>query len=442
MLKFRSLQRRLLGPIILTAILAAALVAFVSYWLGTRWAKNEMQARFHAIRQTLSDANFPLNAMVLDSLAELTRTELIALDETHTILVSTIEVARLPHEGEQVIVDGNRYRKFSFSTIRGKARSDGVTTVVALFDEQLLDAVRRRAMLLPLATGISTIIALSTITLLLTSRLVGRIGRLQRRVELVAHGDFESTASDDVDDELGRLSGAVDSMAKQLAQLWKQLNRQRSEKLLHQVASGMAHQLRNSLTGARMAVELHAAECTTADDEGIRIAIHQLELSEDYVRRILLVASGRQDEDRPMAVAVCWDDILASISSIAKHLRVDIEWIALEAMHRWQVKDGPTWIAAVTNLIQNAIQAGDHVQVALSLLEGDLIRVRVSDNGPGVPASVADEIFEPFVTSKPEGMGLGLPVVRRAAEYLGGSVHWSRESNRTVFEFDALVNLR
>jgi signal transduction histidine kinase len=90
-------------------------------------------------------------------------------------------------------------------------------------------------------------------------------------------------------------------------------------------------------------------------------------------------------------------------------------------------------VAAVTNLVLNALQAGSRVRVVSKLVEPERMQVLVCDNGPGIPAGIASEVFEPFVTSKPEGMGLGLPLVRRAAEHLDGEVEWSRQGELTVF---------
>ncbi|TWU58172.1 sensor histidine kinase [Rubripirellula reticaptiva] len=449
---FRSLRLRILAPLIATAVLAAGLVSIASYRLGTHWATVELQARFAGIERSLSVANFPLNSMVLGSLAELTQTELIGLDANGKVRASTIEVtstsitAMRPLASDleslspvSVTLAGRRYRVFSFSVNGSPDRQDWVAEVVVLFDEQRFSDSRRRTAMLPLLTGLSTIAALTSITLWLSSRLVRRIGNLQERVEGVAAGDFESVVSDDVDDEIGRLGGAVDSMASQLSQLWKQVHRQESQKLLHQVASGMAHQLRNSLTGARMAIELHAMSCTDDDDEGIQVAIQQLERSEDYVRRLLLVASGRQDEDRPTDVRVCFEDVQSSLAPMAKHLNVTVQWQSNESITLGQVKDGPAWVAAATNLVHNAIQAGDEVVVRLDHVDPSNVRLTVTDNGPGVEPSIADELFEPFVTSKPEGMGLGLPLVRRAAEHLGGEVKWWRIDQQTTFQFEVPV---
>ena len=70
-----------------------------------------------------------------------------------------------------------------------------------------------------------------------------------------------------------------------------------------------------------------------------------------------------------------------------------------------------------------------------------LVRICVRDNGPGIAELIQDELFEPFVSTKPEGLGLGLALVRRAAEYLGGHVRWKRENGSTIFEFTSVVTL-
>ncbi|MEZ6088418.1 MAG: HAMP domain-containing sensor histidine kinase [Pirellulaceae bacterium] len=445
---FRSLRFRLLMPIVSAALMAAIVVAFASSYLGSKWATDELETRFDAIKASLSRSNFPLNEIVLNSLANITQTSLASFDEEGRLLHST-----LPLEREISLVFGKnagnenlrslsirdpktakRYRGLTFPIRNYSARSDHVATIMVLFDESQIEASRQRAAILPLATGLSTIAALSSITLLMTTRLAGRIEKLQRQVQRVAAGDFESATSDGGGDEIGRLSNAVNSMASQLQRLWAQVNREQSEKLLHQIAGGMAHQLRNSLTGARMAVELHAVECKTADDEGLQVAIHQIERSEDYVRRLLLVGSGRQDEDRATELATCYNDLRNSLSPIARHLRIDVQWTFDPRIGDRCVKDGPTWTAAVTNLINNAMQAGDAVQVDVVLLDHDRVVARVCDNGSGIDPLVAERLFEPFVTSKPEGMGLGLPVVRRAAEHLQGDVRWLRSDGETLFE--------
>lgn len=103
--------------------------------------------------------------------------------------------------------------------------------------------------------------------------------------------------------------------------------------------------------------------------------------------------------------------------------------------------------SAIYNLLLNACQAATrstHVpEVNVHLTEvNERIYVTISDNGPGIPASVRRTLFDPFVTSgKPNGTGLGLTLARRIAEEHGGSV-CLEESNpeRTVFTLSLTKN--
>jgi signal transduction histidine kinase len=109
----------------------------------------------------------------------------------------------------------------------------------------------------------------------------------------------------------------------------------------------------------------------------------------------------------------------------------------------WKAPGGPTVIMGdptqlahlVGNLISNALEAagsGGSVEVALISREG-LVVIEVIDSGPGPPPELAAKLFEPFVTGKPEGIGLGLAVAKQAAEAHGGRIDWERRDYRTVF---------
>jgi len=76
------------------------------------------------------------------------------------------------------------------------------------------------------------------------------------------------------------------------------------------------------------------------------------------------------------------------------------------------------------NILLNARQAiGSNGRIEARVFEkSDVIRVEVKDNGPGIPARVQPNVFQPFFTTKTAGSGLGLPVVKQVVEALGGRV--------------------
>jgi len=91
--------------------------------------------------------------------------------------------------------------------------------------------------------------------------------------------------------------------------------------------------------------------------------------------------------------------------------------------------------AALVNLALNGIDAaGRGGTVWLSAVQiGSQIVLAIDDSGEGPPESVRESLHEPFVTSKPEGIGLGLAVAQAVAEEHGGTLAWERADGRTRF---------
>lgn len=449
---FRSLRFRLLVPLLAASLVASVAVAIASYWLGNRWAADQLAERFSGIESTLAEGTFPLNRQVLTLLAELTDADIVTMDAGGRVIDSTFNLPlqnpgwnianQSPHAPVQdlVTVGDQPYHYGWFYRKSAADRDPGDAAIVAvLFHPRDVTASRYRAAMLPLITGLSTIVVLATVMMVMADRIVRQLSRLRRRVDRVAEGHFGSEPIARQDnaplrsgDEIGRLELAIDRMSGQLRQMWASIHRQQGQKLLHQVAGGLAHSLRNSLTGATMAIELHRRDCP-ADDEAMAVALAQLEQTESHVRRLLHVAAGNQNADQPMSVTDAIADIRPTLDATAKHLRVSLTWELAGGLDGAFVADGPSLTGAVANLVLNAMEAATKVDVRVD--GGKRLDVVVTDNGDGPPDAVAGEIFEPFVTSKPEGLGLGLPLVARSVRRLGGDVQWKHTGDHTVFQF-------
>jgi hypothetical protein len=91
--------------------------------------------------------------------------------------------------------------------------------------------------------------------------------------------------------------------------------------------------------------------------------------------------------------------------------------------------------AALVNLALNAVDATGRDGRLRLLVEpaGDTLTLTVEDDGPGPPEAIRNSLHEPFVTGKPEGIGLGLAVAKAVAEAHGGALSWSRGDDRTRF---------
>jgi signal transduction histidine kinase len=460
----QSLRSRLLWPLVAVSILTSIAVAIASYVLASRSAERELASRYRSIALTLESSSFPLTRNVLRSVSTLTETELIVAAFDGTPLESTLKsndlkqlvttVNRSKLDGEpgamlRVKHEGSMYRAGIFrrtqlgagagdsgsadagSSSSGRGRSPA--WIIVLIDEAKVRASLTRAVVAPLATGLSTVALLTTITLWLASRLIRRLSRLQKQVNRIAEGEFGATVEPGPPDEVGLLASAVNSMGTQLQQIWKTLNQSQGERMLHQLAAGLAHNLRNSLTGARMAIELHQRQCSQRDDEGLVIALHEIGQTENYVRRLLLVAAGKQEVDKPAKVSDCLQDVRASLESTAKHHSIDLSWHVEPLAGERSVQDGPSLVAALTNLIFNAMHCAKSIEVHAASSGTRSLIFEVVDDGPGPAPEVQATLFDPFVTTKAEGLGLGLPLVQRMAKRLGGDVNWRRSNEHTIF---------
>src|SRR5262249_9816081 len=93
---------------------------------------------------------------------------------------------------------------------------------------------------------------------------------------------------------------------------------------------------------------------------------------------------------------------------------------------------------ALDNLLLNALQhvpEGGRVHMTAAL-DGERLRLTVSDDGPGVPEEVRAHLFEPFVTTRGGGAGLGLAIVREIVEAHGGAVRLVPSASGAVFEME------
>jgi two-component system C4-dicarboxylate transport sensor histidine kinase DctB len=103
---------------------------------------------------------------------------------------------------------------------------------------------------------------------------------------------------------------------------------------------------------------------------------------------------------------------------------VTLEWIGLETEIA-VVGDKMRLEQILINLIQNALDAlcdTPNPRITIHVEPDESVAVTVADNGPGVPPSMVGNLFTPFSTSKPDGLGLGLGIARDIAREFGGSL--------------------
>jgi signal transduction histidine kinase len=230
-------------------------------------------------------------------------------------------------------------------------------------------------------------------------------------------------------------------MARRLSLLQETVQKTERLRLLGQVSGGLAHQLRNSAAGARLAVQVHLRECSGhGDTEALEVALRQLDLLESNLKRFLELGRSGALRLEACSVLTLLDHVVSLFGPQSRHKHVELHWDrpATDIMVR---ADAGQLTQALINLLDNALTAaGPEGTVQIAAFESvppaaqqPMCILEVRDSGPGPPADIAPRLFEPFVTAKPEGVGLGLAVSRQIAEAHGGRLTWERDGKCTVF---------
>jgi signal transduction histidine kinase len=451
------LRRQIMLPMAAIMLLTVVVLAGVGALLSVRATKSYIASQIEGVAQILKESNFPLTDAVLRQMKGLSGAEMVVIDHRGEIVSASgsaphfsAMIAAAPQATDRPFELGERLWRRNqgfFHTIvplSGRRSNDRAATLHIFYPEQDY----RRAWQHAIYPSLAFIILALPIVMLLAGMTASRIGRrmsrLQGQVDRIARGDFQLLALADRDDEIRALGQAVNRMAVMLARYEDDVRRTERMRTLAHLGGGIAHQLRNSATGCTIALDLHAEECPIAGNcESLEVAKRQLRLMEEYIQRFLQLGKPADSAgDEAIDLAALVEDLLPLVQPAARHGQVKIDWQCPN--DRYMVAgDAAALSQLLINLFVNAIEAAEQgavrsgtpgcVVIALSRSAADRLTLTVSDSGPGPPGEVADELFEPFVTAKTDGVGLGLSVARDVARNHGGQIDWQRTGDMTQF---------
>jgi signal transduction histidine kinase len=208
-----------------------------------------------------------------------------------------------------------------------------------------------------------------------------------------------------------------------------------------QVAAGVAHELRNPLTSVKMLVQtgLEGNSPPGLPAEDLGIIEHEIRRMEACIQTFL-------DFARPPRAERCRTDLLGVIRRAVSLLdgRARRQSVTIKAdLPPSPVElliDGEQIHQVLVNLMLNSLDAmprGGELQLAARVLDDrPLVQVRLHDTGPGISPTVLSRLFEPFVSGKETGLGLGLSICRRLLEAHGGTIFGENDpAGGAVFTF-------
>ena len=284
----------------------------------------------------------------------------------------------------------------------------------------------RRGFTLTLLFLIALVWLVSLVPLIfIAHRVSAPIQQLTAGLTGFAAGEWDRRIASNRKDEVGRAVEAFNHMAGQL-----RANRDRIVYLAQMsswqsLARKMAHELKNSLTPIRLTVEEMVARQPTTDrafmDQAAAIVISEIETLEGRVRAFSEFASDPPVNPAPLDVHRMLEERVALLKPAHP-----------DAIYEVRTEPGtPRAFASadlvkgiLTNLLENAAEAAGPGGKVLTMArgDGDYIVIEVHDSGPGLSEQAVSTLFEPTITFKKHGMGLGLSIARKNALVSGGDL--------------------
>jgi signal transduction histidine kinase len=447
-----SIRYQLLVPLL---ILLLGVVG-ISTWTAVSsadQAREQLEARVRNVARTVSQSSIPLAAPnVLDMIAGLSGAQYVLVGKDGQVRpASTVQTDADALHGLPVADDWQAVRLGPPVAIGEETylcsgvhlrRADFTGTLYILYPERLYRDALRQAMLPSVVLGLFGGLASLALAVGVAQRLGRRIRDLERRTRLIAAGDFSPMPLPRRNDELRDLTRSVNDLAQRLAQLQETMQKTERLRLLGQVSSGLAHQLRNGVAGARLAVQVHARECDGhGDPEALDVALRQLTLVEANLKRFLDLGRTEGLRRESCSLTRLVDEAVNLLRPRCRHAHIDLRW--QPPTTPVMTRGDPDQLGDLfLNVIGNALDAagpGGWIEVRMAVEAGTMQKaegrctVEVLDSGPGPAPEVAGRLFEPFVTGKPDGVGLGLAVARQVVEAHGGRIGWDREDSHTRF---------
>lgn len=289
----------------------------------------------------------------------------------------------------------------------------------------------RSLALLALALEAAFALVLVAVVWIVARSIVAPLRRLVAAAERIRDGELGVKVGINRSDELGELGRTFDLMSHELSTSAERLRSLHEQELrraaqlasVGELASGIAHEMKNPIVGLATGLDLLAAQRSRdgPSDSLLSQMREQLHRLESAIRDLLSYARPKQPMLTSADPGELVERAIALVRPQADAAGVTIETRASGGASRLPA-DPELMTQALVNLALNGVQAmGPGGRLTVTTVSGNgTIRIEITDTGPGVPMDQLEFIFRPFYTTKHRGTGLGLSISRGIVERHGG----------------------
>lgn len=245
----------------------------------------------------------------------------------------------------------------------------------------------------------------------------GKIARTGPEIVVTGEGDLFH-----LQDQVQNLVQQVGGVVEQLQQREREVLRAEQLAAVGQLAAGVAHEIRNPLTAIKMLVQVGHTAGSQLPPEDFEVIEREIRRMEQSLQTFLDFARPPKPRRSPTDLVGLVNATFDLIRGRAAKQKVTLHF---DAPNRPAVytADPEQLRQVLVNLTLNALDvmpSGGELRVRLTAIPGQPVVLEVNDTGPGIPVELEPRLFQPFMSSKETGLGLGLVISRRIVEDHGG----------------------
>lgn len=435
----KRIPYRIILPFVLLLTVTTTFFWLFSAYFITRHLDRNLKQQMEQVVSIISRSSFVLNPGILHQLKQVINSEIVLCDQNGQVLSSTFSDHDIHDElagilegrsnldklflGKDLKHGGVKYRTVIHPVVLPEHGQALLTLWVPTCDA---DRLKGRIILGMGGIALFGIFAMTVVGYLIARTITAPVEDLVKVTERVSKGDLNERVLVQSSDEIGILAESFNQMIEKLATYKEKLVESEKLATAGQMVAGLAHEVRNPLTSIKMLGQvLHGRLKEEPENQKmLRSMTKEIDRLDRIIQEMI-------DRTRPGELHVAWDDLNRQVEDVisvaeeslsAQHVHIErnlspgIPKIHMDAARVKQV----LW-----NLVLNAREAmpnGGRIIVSTRKAGDNLVEISIEDSGHGIASGDTDRIFQPFFTSKPEGVGLGLTMSRKIVEKHGGSL--------------------
>jgi signal transduction histidine kinase len=439
------LQHRIVIPFVLIALATITSAAWAALSAFSESLRDRVEAQLMSAASVAARTDFALSPAILASLRQVLGGEVVTIGPAGEVLATSlpddraaladavvrgVKAAGVTAETAPVVVDVDCGSP-CLVVYKGLDGRPGAGVALVADTSEVTATTQSVARTILIAMFLS-IVVMVLVSQAVVRRVTSPLDRLVRFARELA--PERSMARAPVgDNEVGVLAEAFNDMLDRLQHAGEALVRSEKLGLAGLLSARVAHDIRNPLSSIKMQTQLlrttHGADAAAAAT--LDAILHDINQVESVIRDLLELARPGEFKLEPAAVDAVIKDALLQLAPQFRHRRIEVV-ASLAGDVPASALDTTRFRQALINVLVNASEAmptGGHIAVT-SRAAGGGVEVEVCDDGTGVEPDMIERVFDPFVSTKREGVGLGLVNARAVVEGHGGTIQLAQRQPR------------